>query len=574
MTQPFLGVAVLFFLIGAAGCVGEPRHAMTPPAGAGGARQTGGAGGIAGAAGSGGGSGNQAGRDGGSAGGAGGTASGAGGNSAAGGAGGARTDAPVLPPDSAPDGGPGPTEVIHGQPAANVRIVKVELNQAVAVPIGPDAAGGALSLPMRKTKVIANRTTLVRAHYELGAGWVPRNIQAVLSLTSSAGATVAMPTTKMLAASSNGATLDGTFNWKLTAAQTLPGLSAHIELYETRGAPANGALLDQRRFPKEGAADLGIQGGTMELHVVLVPLNVGGTVLTVTPADLQLWNDYLHGVYPIQKAVLTVHPTVDATWSMFTNGQEDDVFDMCAKLKATEKAAPHVYYVMLIPGSKSSVGWDGSSKIASASPNAGSDRCSMVISTRSNSLTSKALTFGHELGHAHGLRHAPCGGAGGPDSTYPYPRALIGVQGYNVIKNVLYDPAKITDFMSYCEPAWISDHFYNKLETRVRIQSGWSMPQSDGVVAFNDEQRSVRALFREADGKAHDLAWGIILGGIDGLSGLDDEATPSSAGSVRIVDGARAGQTLPFQLQALEATHGLSEFRFELPTDNDATAFD
>jgi hypothetical protein len=89
----------------------------------------------------------------------------------------------------------------------------------------------------------------------------------------------------------------------------------------------------------------------------------------------------------------------------------------------------------------------------------------------------------HEVGHAHGLEHAPCGGAAlGADMGGPYKDAGIGVWGYNQNKAnpsglpfgpaELIDPAGATkpiDFMGYChDKRWISDYHYNQLFARVQ----------------------------------------------------------------------------------------------------------
>ncbi len=51
------------------------------------------------------------------------------------------------------------------------------------------------------------------------------------------------------------------------------------------------------------------------------------------------------------------------------------------------------------------------------------------IGTRVSFSIPSATTIAHELGHNMSLYHAPCGGAGGPDSSYPYPDGSIGTWG-------------------------------------------------------------------------------------------------------------------------------------------------
>ena len=79
----------------------------------------------------------------------------------------------------------------------------------------------------------------------------------------------------------------------------------------------------------------------------------------------------------------------------------------------------------------------------------------------------------HELGHNFSLRHAPCGGAGGPDPHYPYFGALIGAWGYDFTSGSLVDPEIHTDLMSYCSRnGWISDyHFTRATEHRLEVDA-------------------------------------------------------------------------------------------------------
>ena len=72
-------------------------------------------------------------------------------------------------------------------------------------------------------------------------------------------------------------------------------------------------------------------------------------------------------------------------------------------------------------------------------------------------------TFAHELGHDVNLRHAPGCGAGGPDRDYPHEDATIGVWGYDVTAGAAgLKPPGIFDYMSYCDPTWVSDYYFAK----------------------------------------------------------------------------------------------------------------
>jgi len=80
------------------------------------------------------------------------------------------------------------------------------------------------------------------------------------------------------------------------------------------------------------------------------------------------------------------------------------------------------------------------------------------------------VTMAHELGHACGLPHAPCGVGGDP--TYPAyepydpagtPQASIGEYGLDISTGTIKPPGSFKDWMSYCSPDWISPHNHGKL---------------------------------------------------------------------------------------------------------------
>ena len=70
-------------------------------------------------------------------------------------------------------------------------------------------------------------------------------------------------------------------------------------------------------------------------------------------------------------------------------------------------------------------------------------------------------TLLHELGHNFGRMHVNCSGIEPkPDLNYPYPGGRIGQWGLDVMEGILYDPAIIADYMSYCQDGWTSDYTY------------------------------------------------------------------------------------------------------------------
>lgn len=80
------------------------------------------------------------------------------------------------------------------------------------------------------------------------------------------------------------------------------------------------------------------------------------------------------------------------------------------------------------------------------------------------------VTMAHELGHACGRPHSPCGTPGDPlyPAYEPYdpagtPTASIGEYGLDISTGAIMPPNMFKDFMSYCGPRWVSLFVYGRL---------------------------------------------------------------------------------------------------------------
>ncbi len=86
------------------------------------------------------------------------------------------------------------------------------------------------------------------------------------------------------------------------------------------------------------------------------------------------------------------------------------------------------------------------------------------------------ITMAHELGHACGRPHSPCGTAGDPayPAYEPYdpagtPMASTGEYGLDISNGAIKSPAMFKDFMSYCWPKWVSLFVYGRLTNNTAL---------------------------------------------------------------------------------------------------------
>jgi hypothetical protein len=104
------------------------------------------------------------------------------------------------------------------------------------------------------------------------------------------------------------------------------------------------------------------------------------------------------------------------------------------------------------------------------------------------------VTVAHEVGHALGLQHAPCGVNG--DSAYPLyepydatpapgivpANASIGEFGLDIDDGAIHDPQSEKDFMSYCGPPWMSLYHYTQLLSAPRLSPTIVLPAAGPVL--------------------------------------------------------------------------------------------
>jgi hypothetical protein len=166
----------------------------------------------------------------------------------------------------------------------------------------------------------------------------------------------------------------------------------------------------------------------------------------------------------------------------------------------------------------------------------------------------------HEWGHNWGRKHAPCGGAGNPDASFPYSGGTIGVYGFDVQAQTVKPPTS-SDLMGYCSNEWISDYTY------------------EGVLNFRGAQPDMAASLAEAKQPCL-LIWGRIVDGQPVLEPafriVTHPSLPARPGAYAVEGSADDGSRL-FRLsftpeEVADDPRGDRHFAFAVPLPEDLSA--
>jgi hypothetical protein len=366
--------------------------------------------------------------------------------------------------------GTAPTDGCTDTLASNLTLQQIAVYQTVKIPVMNN--GSEVAVASRNASVVQGRQTLVRVFITPGSGWSAREVAGRLTVVPSGGQPAVFSSKKTISAASTDADQNSTFQFAIPAASMVPPVAYSVEVVECGSQSSSGG---QARFPASGTLDLGVKT-TGVLKVKLIPMQVGTLVPDTSDTVMAPYLAELTAMYPIVGTTITVGDKLTVSspvdWS--------STLDQLRAKRSADKPANDVYYFGLIKPADTfrtycqsscttGIGYVVTSATGSTS---GSARAAMGIGFGDKA---SVETMVHEIGHNHGLNHAPCSTAGtisGVDPKYPYSNAIIGSWGYDSRTQSLYDPSKYKDIMSYCSNLWISDYNYQPLVTRVATLNG------------------------------------------------------------------------------------------------------
>jgi hypothetical protein len=352
--------------------------------------------------------------------------------------------------------------------------------------------GEMIASAKRNAQVVANRPGMLRVYVSPDTGWTARAVTAELRLVSGSTKFPVIRETKMITGASKEDDAKTTFNLAFPGESLPEDVTFQVSLSVPDGDDPASAGSSKARFPQDGSQTSLGAALSAKLRVVVVPVRYDADGSGRTPAVIgtqkTLYEQTLMKMYPTSAIEVTTHDPMPFSSQISSNGGGfATVLRAVTDLRQKDNADKDVYYYGLLEPSAT---WDsycrggcvtGLSTVVD-NPDSAAMRASVGVGFDG---TIAATTMAHEIGHAHGRMHAPCGGPASPDPRFPYQGGGIGVWGYDILAKTLIAPTKGTDIMGYCQNQWVSDYTYDALFKRITAVSGQkgadsSNPKSNG----------------------------------------------------------------------------------------------
>lgn len=337
----------------------------------------------------------------------------------------------------------------------------VDLYQTVQVPLMRAGERPAV----RNAPIIRDREGIVRVSVKPDLGWTRKKLVATLHLESTSGSSDLKDTREIGPAGSRDYDLGSTFRFDLD--KKALQLDTQYSVTITNGDEV------LARWPAEGNDTIDAKpSGPLKVKLVPVKWDVDGSgrLPTTSVEMVDSYKNYLYSLYPVTSVEITVREPWSWTEAVNANGDGwDTLLQAIVDLRNTESAPDDVYYYGVFKPADQFWKYCREGCVAGLSgllsdPRDAFSRGSIGLGYGEES----AKTMAHEIGHAHGRAHAPCGGAAGIDRKFPYSEGDIGVFGWDLVDKRLVDPS-YSDIMGYCSPNWVSDYTYSALYTRVQF---------------------------------------------------------------------------------------------------------
>lgn len=275
--------------------------------------------------------------------------------------------------------------------------------------------------------------------------------------------------------------LETTFDFELGADAFAPDSAITVTLRDPKAPELPPAV-----FPEDGTTlPLGARDSAPLLRVKLVPIRYDSDgsqrVPTLDSAAQAEYERALMKMYPLAKVETTVREPLAFAAAIEARGKGwDDVLDAVINARRADRVPDDVYYVGVFNPKETIDEYCTGACILGVAPAAMPEEIGLRVATIVGyEPRFMGGTIAQELAHAMGREHAPCGDPDGPDPEFPYSSGGIGVPGWDIFAKKLVDPSgRSKDFMSYCEPVWVSDYTFAGLFERMAAVAKTKRPET------------------------------------------------------------------------------------------------
>lgn len=360
--------------------------------------------------------------------------------------------------------------------AAGVVVDRVELVQAATVVLMDDGAGIPEASP-----VVAGRPGLLRVYLAHDERPDTRPVDVTLTWTFADGSEQVQTLEDVALTPGGGERLSDTANFELDGTEIRDGAAWSVALYETRAEVERTGDHERpgARFPAPGRGEFPLHLAPFDatVQVFVVPFaytaDGSGRLPPLQPERVNALREHLYKMYPVREVDLRVLDPQPTDVVIEASSGLGDLLEDLAAWRVEQQIPTDAYvYGLVQPASTFSAfcrsGCTTGLSYLVSNPNADGLRASVGVGFESVS----ADTFVHELGHAHGRRHAPCGNVGNPDPDYPHAGGSIGAPGWDVLTGELLDSRQYKDFMGYCTPRWVSAYQLDALHAHIMAVRG------------------------------------------------------------------------------------------------------